>query len=383
MDSVRTIERKGIQMQVSIRARALVGAATAVCALGAPAAALAHDHGGGAVFTLSNATSGNRVIVFHRGAHGALTRVASYATGGLGSGTGAGSTQGALTLAGRLLFAVNPGSNDVSVFRVRGDRLRLVDREPSHGLTPLSITVHDRLAYVLNTGGVANVSGFAVGHHGHLRSLGSTRPLSAGAAGPAQVAFTPRGDRLVVTEKASNTIDTFAIGHDGRAGAPISHASSGATPFGFAFGRNQTLVVSEAGGGPGGTSAVSSYDLRHGGFSTVTASAPNDLKAACWLVTTRDGRYAFVANAASDTISTHRVHADGSVEQIHAGTGQVGTGAHPIDEALSRGDRYLYVLDTLTHQVSGFAIGAGGALGAAFATPANGLPSTALGLAAS
>src|SRR6266404_2861975 len=51
----------------------------------------------GAVYTLSNASSGNSVLIFNRGANGELTSGATLATGGLGTGGGLGS-QGALVL---------------------------------------------------------------------------------------------------------------------------------------------------------------------------------------------------------------------------------------------------------------------------------------------
>src|SRR5262252_2875657 len=70
------------------------------------------------VFTLSNEAAGNRILVFAADKNGALQQTASIDTGGLGNDAGLGS-QGALTLSGdgRWLFAINAGSNDVSVLR--------------------------------------------------------------------------------------------------------------------------------------------------------------------------------------------------------------------------------------------------------------------------
>ncbi|MGH2368240.1 MAG: beta-propeller fold lactonase family protein, partial [Chloroflexota bacterium] len=79
---------------------------------------------------------------------------------------------------GRWLFAVNPGSNDLSVFRVHGGDLTLTDRAPSGGTQPISVTVHYGLVYVLNDGGTANISGFRLSQQGKLSPLpDSTRPL--------------------------------------------------------------------------------------------------------------------------------------------------------------------------------------------------------------
>ena len=71
-----------------------------------------------------------------------------------------------------------------------------------------------------------------------------------------QVSFTPRGDQLVVSEKGANTIDTYPVDRWGRAGAGTAHASAGAAPFGFAFGKHDSLLVTEA-----GASALTSYQL--------------------------------------------------------------------------------------------------------------------------
>ena len=66
------------------------------------------------------------------------------------------------------------------------------------------------------------------------------RSLSGSGVGPAQIAFTPDGSSLLVTEKNTNALVTFAIGRDGLPADMRVQASVGATPFGFAFGRRAT-----------------------------------------------------------------------------------------------------------------------------------------------
>src|SRR4029077_626960 len=104
---------------------------------------------------------------------------------GLGTGSGLGS-QGALVLSenGRWLFAVNAGSDDISVFSVDREELTLASRVSSGGTRPISMTVYRDLLYVLNAGGSGNITGFNIGRHGALTPISnSTRPLSGGAAG--------------------------------------------------------------------------------------------------------------------------------------------------------------------------------------------------------
>lgn len=348
-------------------------------------AASAAGRNAGAVYTLSNATAGNAVVAFDRAPDGTLTPAGTFATGGTGTGGGLGS-QGALVLGddGTALFAVNAGSNEITSFAVREDGLTLLQTVGSGGTRPISLTEHDGVLYVLNAGGTGNITGFNVSERGLLSPLsGSTRTLSSSAAGPAQVEFSPDGRQLVVTEKATNNIDTFAVGKDGVAAAATIHASAGATPFGFAFGKHDQLIVSEAFGGAAGASAVSSYDLsKSGGLETITPSAATGQTASCWVAITKNGRYAYTTNTGSGSISGYSIAKDGALSLLDADgrTGVTGAGSKPTDLALSNDSHFLYSLNEGTHNISTFAVGADGSLapvGAASAVPAG-----AVGLAA-
>jgi len=293
----------------------------------------------GAVYTLMNLTSGNAVAMFARAADGTLSAAGSVATGGTGTGSGLGS-QGALTLSdgGRWLFAVNAGSNDVSIFRVRPTGLTLTSLVPSGGNRPISLTVHGNLLYVLNAGGAGNVTGFVLDEDGGATPIpGATRPL--GGAGPAQVAFSRDGRSLVVTEKTSNSIDVYAVDQDGVASGPASYPSAGGTPFGFAFGPRGEFVVSEAAG------SASSYILGAGGNVSVASGAVLTHQGApCWAVVTQDGRFAYTANAQSGTISGFAVGTDGTIGLLDRSGATVTVGPGNLDLALSQSSRYLYQL---------------------------------------
>jgi len=226
---------------------------------------------------MSNSASGNQVIVYTRAADGTLTWKANYATNGLGITGLTGSNQGGLVLSedGRWLIVVNAGSNDISVFSVNHKGLTLTDRTSSQGTMPISLTVHGSVVYVLNSGGAestSNIAGFALSD-GQLSEIsGSVQPLS-GVTAPAQISFNPTGTVLVVTEKSTSKIDTFLVNSEGVASAPNVQSSSGGTPFGFDFAPSGTLIVSEAAGGPSGTSAVSSYTISDSGsLTTLSAS---------------------------------------------------------------------------------------------------------------
>jgi len=318
--------------------RAITGPAAARAARFAASAA---DGAPGAVYTLMNLTSGNAVAVFARAADGTLTAAGTVATGGTGTGSGLGS-QGALALSdnGRWLFAVNAGSNDVSIFRVSPAGLALTDRIPSGGVQPISLSVRGKLLYVLNGGGGGNIAGFALDANGGATPIaGSSRALSGTAVGPAQVAFSRDGRSLVVTEKNTNSIDVYAVGPDGSATGPTTYASAGGTPFGFAFDLRDELLVSEAAG------TASSYILGSGGSITVVSGAVSTQQGApCWLVVTQNGRFAYTANAHSGTISGFAVGTDGALSLLDAGGATAVVGPGNIDLAVSATSRYLYQL---------------------------------------
>jgi len=339
----------------------------------------------GAVFTMNNAVAGNAVLVFQRSANGTLTAAGSVPTGGLGAGTGLGN-QGAVVLSEnrRWLFVVNAGSNDISVFRIKRDGLNLTDRIGSGGAQPVSVTVRDGLVYVLNAGAPNNITGFTLSHAGKLTPLpGSTQPLSAASTGPAQIEFAPDGDVLVVTEKATNNLTTYTVDDDGRASPPIVQPSVGATPFGFAFDRRGRLFVSEAAGGAPDAGSVSSYRVADdGALTSISPVVGTTETAACWVVVTRNGRFAYTTNAGSGSVSGYRIGRDGSLALRDADgrTGETGAGSAPIDMALSRNSRFLYTLNGGNNTLSAFRVTGDGAL--VPLAGVNGLPASTNGLAA-
>ncbi len=337
----------------------------------------------GAVFVLSNAAGGNAVLVFPRKGDGTLSAPASYSTGGLGTGGGLGN-QGAVVLTnnGRLLYAVNAGSDEISAFRVTEAGLRHLGNVSSGGDQPISVAVHRRLLYVLNDGASPNVSGFRIGSRGRLTPIaGSTRGLSgAGVPDAAQLGFSPDGSRLVVTEKATNQLTTYAVQGDGTLSAPTAQTSAGPTPFGFAFDRRGTLIVSEAFGGAPDASVLSSYRPSGAGWAPVSPLTATMETAACWVVVTPNGRFAFETNTGSNTVSAFRIGQDGGLTLLDADGVAATTGAVPIDMDVSVNGRFLYTLDAGARSISAFRIEADGGLEPLSTTP--GLPAGANGLAA-
>jgi 6-phosphogluconolactonase (cycloisomerase 2 family) len=361
----------------------VVAVVLAACGRADGGASIGAEHAGasaspGAVFVLTNEAAGNAVLAFDRGPGGALAPAGRHETGGAGTGAGLGS-QGALALSadGRWLYAVDAGSDELTLFRVRGAALEWIARVPTGGDTPVSVTAHGDLAFVVHAGGAGGIAGFER-RGGELRPIaGSARPL--GGAAPAQISFDPKGDFLVVTEKATNSFSLYRVEDEGRAEGPTTFPSAGETPFGFAFGSDDLLVVSEAFGGRPGESALSSYRLDGERILPVDPVVRDGQTAACWVVIPRRGRHAYTTNTGSDNVSIYAVHRDGGLAPA-APPAPTGAGSAPTDAAITRDGRSLYVLDSGLGAISAFRVAPDGSLEGS--AGAGGLPPSTVGIVA-
>ena len=312
-----------------------------------------HDDGSGAVFVSTNDATANAVIAFTRHSNGTLTKSSTYSTGGRGVGgtTDPLTSQFALTLSenAQTLFVVNAGSNEVTSFAVHGSTLTSRSRVTSGGTFPVSVASGHRALYVLNA--QSNTIGvIPVSERGVLAAAPTqTVSLQAGALGATAVRLSRDGRYLSVTERASNTIDSYRVDEDGRLRALATTTSAGSTPFGFDYTPRGQLIVSEAGVG-----SVSSYGrARRGALQVATSALVTGQRATCWLIVDNAGRFAYTANAGSANISGVAIGQDGTLALSPAtGIGaDLGTGAQPLDLDLSRDSRFLYVIKNGTGTV--------------------------------
>jgi 6-phosphogluconolactonase (cycloisomerase 2 family) len=196
---------------------------------------------------------------------------------------------------------------------------------------------------------------------------------------PAQVSFSPGGDQLVVTEKATNLIDTYQVNKKGIAGPPETHASAGITPFGFAFTKSSVLIVSEAFMGAPGASAVSSYKVGDDTFDVISPSVPTTQTAACWVVISKNGKYAYDTNTGSGSISSFQIGRDGSLTLLEAQAGLTGDGSLPNDLDITHNGRFLYTIGVGSSAIHIFRVQSDGGLEAMGEV---GVPAGSFGLAA-
>lgn len=337
---------------------------------------------GGTVYVMNNQATGNTVVAFHRGEDGSLTRLEEVPTGGLGSGpiplpppVGGPNpldSQDGLVLDehGRLLLAVNAGSNDVSVLAVTETGLHLVERVPSGGEYPVSIASHYGLVYVLNSHGQPNITGFSLDRSGNLHVIpGSTRAAGAPGTAPAQVMFSPDGDLLIVTERLANFIDVFRVDENGQTELRARLASNNNTPFAATPGRHHIVALSESNESspriavPQGGS-VSTYRFTDDNtLEPISKGVPNHQSGTCWVRITPDGRFAFAANTGSGSISSYTVSKNGDLTLLQSAAADTGGRfSVPIDIGITRDGNYLYVLSSLIGTLQGYKIEGDGSL---------------------
>jgi 6-phosphogluconolactonase (cycloisomerase 2 family) len=358
-----SVRRTGIATLAVAATLGTVGAA----GLTSPASADEPHRDAGAVFVQTDNPTGNAVVAYDRAADGTLTKAGQYATGGLG-GVLDGSVVDHLASQGSLaldrnhhtLYAVNAGSDTVTVFGVAGDRLWRRAVVPSGGSFPVSIAIHDDLVYVLNARDGGSVQGFRrLG--GRLVPIpGSNRALGLDATAspefthtPGQVSFTPDGSQLLVTTKANgNDVDVFAVQRSGALSAsPTVNSLPGAVPFALTWDRFGRVVLTEA-----GTNSVATFRLDVQGVLHGIATSATGQAATCWIV--GRGDQFFASNAGSADLSGYRVGFGGQLTSL----GTTSTDPGTVDATVTPDGRYLYVQAGAAGQVDGYRIGWSGAL---------------------
>ncbi len=365
-------------MKRFIRLAVSAGAVLGLSALLAPVAAGAdgvpqggpsfEGGAGHAVFVQTDNTGGNQVVAYNRAENGALSLAATYNTGGLG-GVLNGSvvdhtaSQGALAYGQRdgSLYAVNAGSNSVSVFSVHGDQLSLRQVVSSGGVFPVSVAVHGGLVYVLNAENGGSVQGYITVFGrlyplpGSSRSLGLTIPTDASqfTHTPGQVAFSPDGSQLIVTTKGStNAVDVFHVGFFGELSpTPVVNSEPGALPFAVTFDTAGNLVVADTGIG-----SVVTYRLGVNGTVTELDAVASTQAATCWIAPA--GGYFYSSNAGSATVSGYGESPVGQLTLL----GQTATDPGTVDASASTGGQFLYVQTGANGIVDEFDVNANGTL---------------------
>ncbi|MEV8034913.1 beta-propeller fold lactonase family protein [Streptomyces sp. NPDC086182] len=362
-------------MQKITRLAMAVATALTAAAVGTPSVSAAarsgdgHDRGSHhAVFVQTDNPAGNQIVAYRRAENGRLTQARTYDTKGLG-GVLAGSvadhlaSQGSLTYDSHhaLLYAVNAGSDTVSVFSVDGDRLVLRQVIGSGGRFPVSVAVHGDDVYVLNALDGGSLQGYTL-HRGRLHEqAGRHRDLGLDPNAtpqftntPGQVGFTGDGSQLVVTTKANGSnLLVFNLDRSGTpAHSPVVTNLPGAVPFAFVPNGRHGLFLAEA-----GTNAVATFTIHRDGTASQEAYAATGQSATCWIVAARSLLYA--SNAGSSTLSGFRTSDHGRRLTL---LGNTPTDPGTVDAATTPDGRFLYVQTGVNGIVDEFEVNHDGSL---------------------
>lgn len=364
----------------------------------------------GKVYVMANGTEGNTVVVFQRSQDGTLQIIQEISTGGNGIGPGqlpapfpplpsgdSTTTQDSLVMTedGRFLLAANGGSNEISVLAVTNDGLELVDKVYSGGKVPLSIAYHNGLVYVMNIGELSweifgeppVIAGFSLDHNGKLQPIpDSTRVTGSPDANPGDIAFSPDGQWLIITDKfAGSLIHVLHVDGDGTTHEVSTYASSIPAPFAIAFPQHGVVAIVEANAGvvngrrtgiPNGSS-MSTYRLNDDGtLAPISIGVRSEQTVACWVRFTPNHNFGYITNTGSGTISSYRISNEGELTLLASAAGDAGSPfSEPTDLDITPDGKFLYVVSSMggekqfvlpiplnAGEVRGFRIGDDGSL---------------------
>lgn len=305
--------------------------------------------------------------------------IREWPTGGTGdklilgksAGAWAGDSQVSLSPDHKFLFAVNQGSDNISVFRVNASTGNLTavpgSPFPSGGHAPISVSFNGRFLVVANHGyltgdkppGIPSRTGytsFTVSPSGALHQI-STLPDPAAA--PIETALSPTGNvvfssgffsfKLHVMRLAASGQLANAPGSPapfprsvtaGRKAPPVLPPPAVGLPFGVSVNPVKPFVYYAA--TVAGRVAVYRYGPS-GRLTFVSQVNNNGSLAGCWTAITRNGRFLYVANSGTRSISAFAVSAGGAhltqIQNVH--TPSDGT---VWNLALDPTNRFLYVV---------------------------------------
>jgi len=205
--------------------------------------------------------------------------------------------------AGKYLYVMNVGSNNISVFSIDSSAggLTPVSGSPfSIGLTPqnMQLAPSGNFLYVVSSissvGGQTSgsIEGFSV-NAGVLSALGVT---SSDGANPSGLAINPKDTFLYVANKGSNTISIFSINSSGGltevSGSPLNDVDQGPVAMIVDQSGKYLYVANQ------GSSNVGSYSLDPTtGFPTAIADSPFGSEGdPSFLALDPSGKYLFVGN---------------------------------------------------------------------------------------
>jgi len=295
------------------------------------------------LYVLTNNVDSNAVLTYKRSnTDGSLTYPSKTYTGGKGTGLPL-MSQGPISISNnkKWILAVNAGNNTISAFKITNRGLQLTSTISSNGNKPVSITCFNNLVYVINANDNGKVSGYNLSDYGILTAIeNSVATLDTTATNPAQISFLQDGKMLAITLKTTNKIIAYNLNDNGTLGEKFSLASNSPRPYGFAIGQQGNIYVSEA-----VQSAMSVYNITPTGITAVAGPFLSNQISACWAATTPNGKYIYIVNANSNSITGYNINSLTSFTIMQPNGITALTGIKPLDIAISEYSMFAYVLN--------------------------------------
>jgi hypothetical protein len=131
----------------------------------------------------------------------------------------------------------------------------------------------------------------------------------------------------------------------------VVNSLPGTVPFAISFDRQGHVLIAEA-----GPNALATFTLSGSGLLAQLDVALTGQAATCWVA--RAGRYFYVSNAGSGSVSGYSVGAGGSLSAL----GNTATDGGTVDAAAAAHGRFLYVQAGGPGIVDEYSVGSGGSL---------------------
>jgi 6-phosphogluconolactonase (cycloisomerase 2 family) len=271
-------------------------------------------------------------------------------------------------------YVTNYSAGTVSAYRVDPQTGALSEVAGSPflaGPTPNDVVVDptNRFLYVIH-GDATTLSGFALDAAGALTPLPGS-PFPAVASGVADLwsgAVDPSGRFLYATDALTERVRGYVID-------PATGALSLMPGSGFALGNNADAMSTHPwgrfayGGATGGSDGVSAYTIASstGALARVTGTPVWVGQRPMGSAVDPSGRYLYVANGASDDVSSFAIHPTTGFPGFLANTA---AGDFPSGVAVAPSARFVYVANGASNTISAFSLdGSTGALAAVPGAP--------------
>ena len=260
---------------------------------------------------------------------------------------------------GQYVYVTNWAAASISMFRVdqqSGD-LSLIDQPKETGLTPYAVAVHPSGKYVYaSTWGSNDVWAYTVDSTGRLNHIEGS-PFATNGFKPVDIAFNKEGSMAYVANISSNNTTVFEVNLDtgvllfkdlamARAGAidvelvSMPKAVTIEPKYAFLVNRQEQLLIN--------------YLINPQSGNLTEISRVNTGKDPVAVTHDPKNRFVYVANAGSDNVSAYRISADGKMSEI---TGSpYGVGKNPRQIYVDANGWYIYVLNKDSHDLSVFLI---------------------------